>query len=205
MEKLKIPYPVIVEGKYDKIKLSSVLDADIFITEGFGVFRRSDKAAVFSALAKKSKIIVLTDSDGGGRVIRNFFNSSISKDRLIHLYIPQIAGKEKRKAKPSKAGTLGVEGMDTKTLYQLFLPFANGEEYENKEKITKAELYEVGLSGRAGSCELRASVSEAMGLPKDISANALLEAVNILYGKEEFLKIIRNVAEEKNNPYQKQK
>ncbi len=197
MEKLKIPYPVIVEGKYDKIKLNSVIDADIFITEGFGVFRRSDKAAVFSELAKKTKIIVLTDSDGGGRVIRNFFNSSISKDRLIHLYIPQIAGKEKRKAKPSKAGTLGVEGMDIKTLYNLFLPFVNGEKLKNKEKITKAELYEAGLSGRAGSCELRASVSKTIGLPEDISANALLEAVNILYGKEEFLKIVEKITNEK--------
>lgn len=189
MERLKIPYPVIVEGKYDKIKLNSVIDADIFITEGFGVFRREDKTAVFSALAKKTKIIVLTDSDGGGRVIRNFFNSVVDKDKLIHLYIPQISGKEKRKAKPSKAGTLGVEGMDTKLLYDLFLPFAGEIKSEKKEKTTKTDLYELGISGRQGSAEKRAKLALSLGFPDDMTSNALLEAMNILYSREEFIKI----------------
>ena len=117
MEKLKIPYPVIVEGKHDKIKLQTVIDTEIFVTDGFGIFRQSEKNALVRALCKKSKIIILTDSDGGGRVIRNFFNSVLDKDRIIHLYIPQIKGKEKRKTAPSKEGTLGVEGMEAELLY----------------------------------------------------------------------------------------
>ena len=192
MEKLKIPYPVIVEGKYDKIKLNTVIDADIFITEGFGVFRRQDKAALFAALAKKTKIIVLTDSDGGGRVIRNYFNSAFPHDRLIHLYTPQILGKEKRKTKLSKAGTLGVEGMDNALLYEIFLPFANGSESQEREKTTKTDLYELGLSGQASSAEMRARISVRLGFPADMSANALLEAVNILYSREEFIEICKS-------------
>ncbi len=188
MDKLKIPYPVIVEGKYDKIKLSSVIDADIFITEGFGVFRREDKAAVFSALAKKTRIIVLTDSDGGGRVIRNFFNSVIPKEQLIHLYIPQVAGKEKRKTKASKAGTLGVEGMNTEILYKLFSPFTGEIKAASSDKVTKADLYEIGVSGRQDSAQKRARLAKHLEFPADMSANALLEAVNILYTREEFLK-----------------
>ncbi len=199
MEKLKIPYPVIVEGKYDKIKLNSVIDADIFITEGFGVFRREDKAAVFSALAEKTKIIVLTDSDGGGRVIRNFFNSTIDKDRLIHLYIPQVAGKEKRKVRPSKAGTLGVEGIDTEILYKIFAPFAKSTALPQRERTTKTDLYELGISGRQGSAEKRVRLSRSLGFPEDMSSNALLEAVNILYSRDEFIKICKDFENEEKN------
>ncbi len=189
MEKLKIPYPVIVEGKYDKIKLGSVIDAEIFITEGFGVFRKTEKAALMRALAKKTRIIILTDSDGGGRVIRNFFNSNIDKERLIHLYIPKIEGKEKRKITPSKAGTLGVEGMDTDVLKKLFLPFTGAIETQKKTSLTKADLYEIGLCGGDDSGKKRARLSEYLGFPNDMSSTALLSAANILYGKEEFLNI----------------
>ena len=197
MEKLKIPYPVIVEGKHDKIKLSAVIDAEIFITEGFGVFRKQEKTALLRALCEKSKVIILTDSDGGGRVIRNFFNSVLDKDRLIHLYIPQIAGKETRKTKASKEGTLGVEGMDTKLLYDLFLPFTGVIENEKKIQVSKTDLYTLGLCGRQNSATLRSAIAVYLGFPADMTSTALLSAVNILYGKAEFEKILEKFLESK--------
>ena len=190
MEKLRINYPVIVEGKYDKIKLEAVIDADIFITDGFRVFAKEEAKVLFSKLAQKSKVIVLTDSDGGGRVIRNFFNSVLDKERIIHLYIPSIEGKEKRKAKPSKAGTLGVEGMDTELLRKLFLPFAGAIEERKNGQITKIDLYDWGLCGRDNSAEKRAEFSRYIGFPSDMSSNALLCAVNILYSKDEIEKML---------------
>ena len=195
MEKLKIPYPIIVEGKYDKIKLNSVVDSEIFITDGFGIFKKEEKTALFRSLAKKTKIIVLTDSDGGGRVIRNFFNSAFDKERLIHLYIPQIEGKEKRKDKPSKAGTLGVEGMDTELLYTLLKPFSDESYCVKGEKVTKTDLYELGISGREDSASKRALVAKRLGFPDDMTANALLAAVNILYTKDEFIDICNEITE----------
>ncbi|MBR2474584.1 MAG: DUF4093 domain-containing protein [Clostridia bacterium] len=189
MEKLKIPYPIIVEGKYDKIKLSSVIDAEIFTTDGFGIFRENEKTALFKALCQKTKVIVLTDSDGGGRVIRNFFNSCFDKDRIIHLYIPQIKGKEKRKPRPSKEGVLGVEGMETELLKNLFSSFAGAMERKNKTCVTKNELYEMGLSGRDESAKKRAELARKLGFPEDMTANALLSAINILYNREEFIAI----------------
>ena len=190
MEKIKISYPIIVEGRYDKIKLSSLLEADIFTTDGFQIFKASEKTALFRALAERSPIIVLTDSDGGGTVIRNRFKAIIPEDRLIHLYIPQIEGKESRKAKPSKAGTLGVEGMDAELLRDIFRPFADGSDVKIRGGITKTDFYELGLSGTDGSAEKRSALSARLGFPKDITANALLSALNILYTREEFLEIM---------------
>ena len=195
MEKLKIPYPVIVEGKYDKIKLASILDTEIFVTDGFGIFRESEKATLFRELTKRTKVIVLTDSDGGGRVIRNFFNSSFDKERLIHLYIPVVKGKEKRKDKPSKAGTLGVEGMDAELLKKLFSPFAGENETRKKTPVTKADLYENGICGRDDSAKKRAALARSLGFPEDMTANALLTAVNILYGREEFIELLKGKGE----------
>ena len=189
MERLTIPYPVIVEGKYDKIKLTSVIDADIFVTDGFGIFKNDEKAALFSELAKKTPIIVLTDSDGGGTVIRNFFKSVIPSDRLIQLYVPEIAGKEKRKARPSKAGTLGVEGIDTEILRNIFAPFATENVSKKRGGITKTDMYFLGISGRDNSADLRSKLAVRLGFPSDITTNSLLLAVNILYSKEEFLKL----------------
>ncbi len=191
MERLTIPYPVIVEGKYDKIKLTSVIDADIFVTDGFGIFKNGEKAALFSELAKKTPIIILTDSDGGGTVIRNYFKSVIPSDRLIQLYVPEIAGKEKRKASPSKAGTLGVEGIDTEILRKLFGPFASSDAFQRRGDITKTDMYLLGISGRDNSSELRSRLAATLGFPSDITSNALLCAVNILYSKEEFLKLAK--------------
>ena len=123
-EKLRIPYPIVVEGKYDKIRLSGIVEAQIVTTDGFGLFRKDEKRLLLRRLAAVSPIIVLTDSDGGGTIIRSHLSGMIPKDRLIQLYIPQIKGKERRKAAPSAAGTLGVEGMDDALLHDLLAPYA---------------------------------------------------------------------------------
>lgn len=191
MDKLKIPYPVIVEGKYDKIKLLSVIEADIFTTEGFGIFKNNEKSALFRELAKKTPIIILTDSDGGGTLIRSRISALIPKDRQIALYIPEIPGKEKRKMHPSKAGTLGVEGIDTAILREIFLPFSeNSSSFPVRGGISKSDLYFLGLSGTDGSAERRALLCRSLGLPSSISSNAFISAVNILYSRDEFKKIV---------------
>jgi len=188
MEKLIIPYPVIVEGKYDKIKLDSILDARIIVTDGFGVFSDSEKKNLFRRLAEKEKLIVVTDSDGAGLVIRNFFNSVIPKDRLIHIYIPQVAGKEKRKTVPSAEGFLGVEGSDADILRKLFQPFSSGagSSLIRTRPITKADLYSHGLCGAKDSSEARLSLMRKLDLPSNLSSNAFLDAVNLLYSFDEF-------------------
>ena len=163
MNKLKIAYPIIVEGKYDRMKLLAVCEGLIIKTDGFGVFKAREKAALIRALAKKSPIIVLTDSDGGGKVIRSHVSSLVPKDKLIQLYIPKIEGKEKRKTEPSKEGTLGVEGMENELLYKLLLPFSSEENGEVNKKllqiaknpISKVDFFVDGLTGAENSsCHL---------------------------------------------------
>ena len=187
---IKLDRPVIVEGKYDKNKLSAVLDAHIITTDGFGIFNDKEKQALIRRLAEKNGIFVLTDADGAGLVIRNLFRGCISKDKVTHLYIPAVKGKEGRKRTPSKEGYLGVEGIDAELLTAIFAPFAvtnDGESAVNKkQKITKLDFYEAGLSGGEGSASLRMQLSKTLGLPPHMSANALLEALNLLYSKEDF-------------------
>lgn len=188
MDRLKIDLPIIVEGKYDKIKIKSVADACVIQTDGFGVFKNHERLALIRQLAKKSKIIVMTDSDGAGKVIRAHITSAIPKDRLIQLYIPQVEGKERRKEAPSAEGFLGVEGTDTELIRKLLEPFAVGvssKESEHKE-ITKADFFEVGLTGGSDSAEKRDDFSVSMGLPKKMTPNALLAAVNVIMTREEF-------------------
>ncbi len=187
LEKLKIPYPVIVEGKYDKIKLASVIDADIFTTDGFGIFNNSEKSALFRVLSEKTPLIILTDSDGGGTLIRSRFSALIPKDRLINIYIPEVYGKEKRKPHPSKAGTLGVEGMDTSILHKLFLPFSDYRTLDRKGGISKPDLYFLGFSGGECSAHRRSRFAKSLGLPSSMSPNAFLSAVNILFSRDEFI------------------
>lgn len=143
MRKIKLAYPVIVEGKYDRLKLLAVCEGLIIKTDGFGVFKREELASLIRALAKASPVIVLTDSDGGGKVIRSHISSLVPKDRLIQLYIPKIEGKEKRKSEPSKEGTLGVEGMENELIYKLLLPFSSGFESENGENSENGDKTEV--------------------------------------------------------------
>lgn len=191
MEKLKIKYPVICEGRYDKIKLSSVIDTVIITTDGFGVFKNDEKISLLRQLSEKGRIIVVTDSDGGGRVIRNFIRGIIPKENIINLYIPQIIGKEKRKSRPSAEGTLGVEGMDVSLLRDIFAPYTG--EVKQQLSLTKADFYSLGLSGGDGAREMRDKLCRRANLPLGMASNALLEAVNLLFDEETFFKILEDI------------
>ncbi len=135
MEKLRIPYPVVVEGRYDELRLQTVLDAQIVRTDGFGVFKKREILLLLRRLSEKTPLILLTDSDGAGKLIRSHLSSAIPPERLIQLYIPRIPGKEKRKARASAEGTLGVEGMESDLLYRLFEPFAGNDPDVRRGKI----------------------------------------------------------------------
>jgi ribonuclease M5 len=195
MEKLKIDLPIIVEGKYDKIKITSIADACVIQTDGFGVFKNSERLSLIRQLAKKSKIIVLTDSDGAGKMIRSHITSAIPKDRLIQLYTPQVKGKEKRKTAPSAEGFLGVEGTETELLRKLLEPFASGISSKEaaREEITKLDLFELGLTGGNDSTARRDDLALSLGLPKGMTPNALLAALNVLITKEELYGKVKKV------------
>ncbi len=182
---LEISRPIIVEGKYDKIKLNSLVKANIITTDGFGIFSAKEKAALIRRLAAEHGIIVITDSDGAGLVIRNFLKNLVPKDKITHIYIPQIKGKERRKDAPSKEGFLGVEGMEADLLRKALAPFADGG-VKPRMKLTKADLYERGLSGRDDSEKRRKALAALLDLPQNLSANALLEAICMLISEEEF-------------------
>lgn len=188
MQKLKIACPVIVEGKYDKIKLSSVIEAQIITTDGFGVFRHAEKAALLRRLAESGPLIVLTDSDGAGKVIRARISQLIPPEKLIQLYTPRLHGKERRKAAPSAEGVLGVEGMEADLLRQLFLPYAGDALPERaKNPLSKTDFYIDGLSGGEGSAARRDELAVRFGLPPGMTANALLAALSMLCGYDEYL------------------
>lgn len=194
-EKLKIAYPVIVEGKYDRLRLLSVIDAHIITTDGFGVFKKSEKTALFRALAEKGGVIVLTDSDGAGKLIRSHISSCLPKDKIIHLYTPEIFGKEKRKAEPSAEGKLGVEGMERELLYNLFLPYVSTDALKKIEEnpLSKTDFYRDGLSGGKNSSERRDALAVRFGLPTKMTANALLAALKIVATYEEYKREVESV------------
>ena len=190
--------PVIVEGRYDKIKLDSIIDANIITTDGFGIFREREKTALIRRAAERSGVIVLTDSDGAGLVIRNYINSILPRDRIVHLYIPEKYGRERRKKTGSKSGLIGVEGMDAELLRVLFRPYATGRSEPGaatRGGITKLDFYEDGLSGGRGSAEKRRALARMCGLPTNISSNALLTALNMLYTREEYKGILNERAD----------
>ncbi|MBP3685502.1 MAG: DUF4093 domain-containing protein [Clostridia bacterium] len=177
---------VVVEGKYDRARLAALIDAPILQTDGFGIFRDRENCRLLRRYAKERGLIVLTDSDAAGRLIRGHIESIVGKDAdVVHLYIPKIEGKERRKTAPSKEGLLGVEGMEDEVLLGLFERYeaCNREE---KEPLTRTELYEWGLFGREDSVLRRRQVLRAMELPEDLGVNRLLDAINFLYGKERF-------------------
>lgn len=182
---MRIKYPIIVEGKYDKIKLDSLIEATIITTGGFEIFNSKEKALLLKRLCEKDKIILLTDSDGGGHLIRSHIKTLLPPDKIINLYVPRVEGKEKRKRNPSKEGILGIEGTEKDTLLKLLEPFSDTAAGESKGGITKADLYRYGLSGREDSAVARKVFLESIGLPSTMSPNAMLSALNILYSKEE--------------------
>lgn len=186
---MTLAYPVIVEGKYDKIRLSNIIDTQIITTDGFGIFKQEEKRLLLKKICEKSPVILLCDSDGGGKIIRSHLTGMLPRERVIQLYIPQIEGKERRKANPSAAGFLGVEGMDDSLLKNLLSPYS----VENvtlsprqESPLTLAEMYEDGLAGRDNSSQARDKLCAQIGLPSGMSAKALLEALRLLLTYEEY-------------------
>lgn len=188
-EKLQIPFPVIVEGRYDRLRLECVMEGQILTTDGFGVFRRQEKTQLFRALAERTPLILLTDSDGAGKLIRAHLTSVLPADRLIQLYIPRIAGTERRKQQPSAEGTLGVEGMEQALLYDLLAPYANPEAVERARKnpLSKTDLYLDGLTGCPDSAARRDALAQRLKLPPGMTPNAFLAALRVLLTYEEYL------------------
>ena len=189
---LSLRQAIVVEGKYDQITLSQLVDAPIFVTNGFGIFKDPERMALLRLVAEKRGLIVLTDSDGAGLVIRNRLRSCIPPEYLLHAYIPDVYGKEKRKAAPGKEGKLGVEGMDRETLLAALRNAGAAFSEEDasppaREPITKTDLFELGLTGTRNSRERRLALQKQLGLPEHLSTNALLTALNCIISREELL------------------
>ena len=185
---------VVVEGKYDAIRLRSVVDATIVETDGFGIFRQPEKMELLRRLAEAQGLIVLTDSDSAGFVIRDRISGALPKELVKHAYIPEITGKERRKNKLSKEGLLGVEGVDGETviaaLWRAGATFLDGAVERPAPYLTKARLYEDGLSGREDSARLRTALLKRLGLPTRLSANRMIEALNVLLSEDDYREVL---------------
>lgn len=192
---LKIREAIVVEGRYDKNTLAQIVDAPILETKGFGLFKDPKQLELLRSVAKKRGLIVLTDSDGAGFVIRNHIKSAIAAKYLKHAYIPDVAGKEKRKAAPGKEGKLGVEGMSPEVLLAALKNAGATIEGEStargNDQITKQDFVEFGLSGGPNASERRKRLENRLHLPEHMSANALLQALNLLLRREELAEIVR--------------
>lgn len=185
---VKIKEAIVVEGRYDKNTLSQIIDAPILETAGFGIFKDKKQMALLRQVAEKRGLIVFTDSDGAGFVIRNHIKSAIPGKYLKHAYIPDIYGKEKRKAAPGKEGKLGVEGMKPEIILEALKKAGTtieGEATVPGTTITKQDLMELGLSGGADASENRRKLLKKLNFPEHMSANAMLQALNLLYTREE--------------------
>jgi len=195
---IKIKEAIVVEGRYDKNTLRQIVDAPIIETKGFGIFSDKENTALLRRLAEKRGIIVLTDSDSAGFLIRNFIKGAVAGGQVKHAYVPEISGKERRKRTPSKEKLLGVEGMRPQVIIDALMrcgATVEGEEAPSEcNCMTKANMYELGLSGKAGSAELRRRLIEKLDLPTRISPNALLDVLNALYTKAELTEIIYGLA-----------
>lgn len=192
---LRIREAIVVEGRYDKNTLAQIVDAPILETNGFGLFKDPKQLELLRSVAKKRGLIVLTDSDGAGFVIRNHIKSAIPAKYLKHAYIPDVAGKEKRKAAPGKEGKLGVEGMSPEVLLASLKNAGATIEGEStareNDQITKQDFVEFGLSGGLNASERRKRLENRLHLPEHMSANALLQALNLLLSREELAEIVR--------------
>lgn len=181
---IKLEQAIVVEGKYDKNTLSQLVDAPIFETNGFGVMKDRALVALLRRAAGTRGLIVLTDSDGAGFVIRNYLKSVLPKQGVFHAYIPDVPGKERRKDKPGKEGKLGVEGMRPEVLLQALERVGVRERTDERPQITKTDLFLCGLSGCAGSARRRAELMRRLELPEHLGANAFLDALNLLMTRE---------------------
>ena len=196
---IKIDEVIIVEGKYDKNTLSQLVDATIVETGGFAVFKDLERLQLIRKLSEKRGIIVFTDSDGAGFVIRNFLKGAISPSMVKHAYIPDIKGKEKRKSSPSKEGKLGLEGMEPEVILNALIRCgATIDEVNGKQpsEITNADFFALGLSGAAGSAKLRRELQNKLGLPEQMSSRALLQAICVLMTREELFASVSTLQQE---------
>lgn len=191
-KKIKISEAIIVEGKYDKIKLSRLFDTLIITTNGFDIYKNKSKLNMLKQVAVKNGVIILTDSDSAGFRIRNHIRNCLGDIPVKNAYIPEIKGKEKRKDTPSKEGFLGVEGIDDEIIVNAVMSHIRKIE-GFRENITKTDFFELGLTGKADSGEKRAKLCKTLGLPVKISANQLVSVINNLYTKEEFKKALLKI------------
>ena len=192
---IKVEQVIIVEGRYDKIKLSSIIDGIIIETEGFGIFKNKEKQKLIRRLAEKKGIVILTDSDSAGFVIRNFITSIVPKEYITNVYIPDIFGKEKRKTEASKEGKLGVEGVSVDVLISAFQKAGIGvsdSEKSEKREITLNDFYDDGLTGAGDSKAKRVALLKALELPERMSTKAMLEILNTFLTYEEYKKLLES-------------
>lgn len=197
-EMKKIREVIVVEGKYDAIRLHSAVDATVIETNGFGIFKDKEMLGLLRRLAEKRGLLILTDSDGAGFVIRDFLGGAIPKEQVKHAYIPEIIGKERRKTAPSKEGLLGVEGIDNAVILEALCRAGAtfvGEDTPPFEgcHLTKADLFEMGLTGGVDSAEKRRRLQKALGLPEKVSANRLLEILNTAVLPEELAQAMKKI------------
>ena len=193
---IKIDKPVIVEGKYDIIKLSGIVDGLIIKTDGFGIFKDKEKQKFLRRLADEKGIIVLTDSDSAGFLIRKFLKSSIPEDKITHVYIPDVYGKEKRKIYGGKEGKLGVEGISEEVLLEAFRKagvICSESSDEERRLITNIDLYEAGLMGKDNSKEKRVRLMKALALPERLSTSSLIKILNTFVSYEEFTEKLKEI------------
>lgn len=191
---IRLELPVIVEGKYDKITLENVVDGLIITTDGFKIFKNREKCALIRKLAAKSGIIVMTDSDSAGALIRSHLKNVVGGAPVINVYVPCLKGKEKRKNAPSKEGFLGVEGMTPEIIRTALEKsgITEGKPRENSRKITKNDMFLFGFSGQENSCEKRKKLLCKLELPENLSSSAMLDVLNNFYTYEEFAEVIKN-------------
>lgn len=197
---IQIKQAVIVEGKYDKIKVSNILDTLIIETDGFGIFKDKNKQKLIRRLAETRGILILTDSDSAGFTIRSFLNGIVPQEQLVNVYIPDIFGKEKRKSEPSKEGKLGVEGVKSDVIIDALkkagVEFDVGTEKQiNTHPVTKTDLFLDGLSGGKGSAEKRVRFLKQLDLPEHLSANSMLKLINSFMDFDDYKREIQKLNE----------
>ena len=190
---INVSQAIVVEGRYDKNTLSQIVNAPIFETSGFHIMKDKQMQALLRKVAMERGLIVFTDSDGGGFVIRNFLKQIIPPQFLFHAYIPDVYGKEKRKAAPGKEGKIGLEGMSKEVLLTALENCGAKFQLDRKPAITKQYLFTLGLSGQANSSILRKQLLKKLELPEHMSANAMLQALDVLYSPEELEEIVREL------------
>lgn len=194
---IKLKEAVIVEGKYDKIKLANFLDTLIITTNGFSLFKDNELKELISLLAKETGIIIMTDSDNAGNIIRSHIKNFVKEGSVKQVYLPQIKGKEKRKEKPSSEGFLGVEGLSEEIITEALKKSGIKEDTNNAPKMAKSDFYFLGLSGKENSSEFRKKVLTQMCLPNNLTTNNLLEYVNLSGRTEELKRVCEECLQDK--------